>query len=384
MNLASFERSSIIVRGFEKPVWIAPDYYSEATSVVNFSIIDSLNYNRADYEVGKAYSITIDTTIEDINGNHPVSNISFTYIPEPHFRVVSVFPSKGSKNFDPQSNLSIRFNSSVTISTASSIQIIPAITGSWNLSNDSLSLIFTPNPSFKFNTEYTINVKEGTTDVYGNSLQHTFITNFSTEQFLFLHSNPDSGSVGFNQEDDFTFTFSGPLDTSSIRNGFQIQPSVSGYFLYPGNNKSTFAFRHSNELLPNTEYIIVLNSAIKGIDGTSLPTNQTIRFTTGNFNVSWSYPYNGETYVARNRFIQIYANLSIDTGTVRYAFNISPNIDGVFDFTYGYELHLVSFIPSSLLASSTTYTVSISTNLKSKGGTPLAQPYSFSFTTGPN
>jgi len=71
---------------------------------------------------------------------------------------------------------------------------------------------------------------------------------------------------------------------------------------------------------------------------------------------------------------------TLDNASIVDAFSVQPSVYGILS-SYDYEEHGFSFLPQETLVSNTIYTVTISTSLKSNGGTPLSVPYVITFRT---
>ena len=125
--------------------------------------------------------------------------------------------------------------------------------------------------------------------------------------------------------------------------------------------------------------------------------------------ISSTYPRNGATDVPLNAPIEISFSKDMDTASVENAFSINPDIGGKFGWTPGIIFidsiinfgildsvviaepapqkagstlkRTLRFIPSSSLRGNTTYTVMLDTTAHDTSGTPLEEPFVFSFTT---
>jgi len=132
MNLNSFTTNTATCSGFDRPVVVALHrvYYpypfqvdkqiksskpisSEKTAskssrvdkqtsydyddVMEFDIRDSIAYSQMRYGIGKTYTVAFDTSLKDINGNS-LQPYTFSFTPEPYFRVTATYPANGQKN----------------------------------------------------------------------------------------------------------------------------------------------------------------------------------------------------------------------------------------------------------------------------------------------
>ena len=93
--------------------------------------------------------------------------------------------------------------------------------------------------------------------------------------------------------------------------------------------------------------------------------------------VSSTNPANNAADVQVYRTINISFSEAMNKNSAQTAFSINPSVSGAFSW----DGNTMTFTPSSLLALSTAYTVTIGTGAKDLAGNSLASPYSFSFTT---
>lgn len=389
---------TVVCTGFDRPVQVrlfqkyiiiidkAPvvssansgdNYYSD---LLAFSIYDSSNnYTKMDYRVGRTYTITLDSTIEDINGNRLGRPFSFSFTPEPYFRVVGFRPRDRSTDVDAELYPVIFFNSSVDQSINSSIQFAPAIYAGWQLSYYDSTIVTTAAPVLlKHSTAYTLTVQQDARDAAGRQVSQSYSTNFTTVSFRLLSSYPTDGmNVRMNQE--VGFNFSGVIDTGSVRGAFQISPIVSANFAI--FNRSFYFWAREN-LSPNTRYTVTLSTSLMAHDSTHIPRGANFSFTTAQPRVESTYPWNSDTNVVVTNNISINFSGAIDTSTVRTAISASPDFSRTYEvFQSPFSSNVLRIIPAPPLSANTTYTISISTALKLKGGWNIISPYSFSFKT---
>ena len=291
MRKASFVPGTIRVLGFERPVVVTlferyfirfektsgDDYYND---FLEFAIRDSLSYNYMDYRIGQTYTVVIGTEAEDINGNHLTATYSFSFEPEPSFRVIMTSPKDGSVNNDPSSAVNVHFNSRIDQTIRPRLHIAPQITGAWYFTDYSGDVAtFLPSTSFPYNSTYNVTVDAGAADIYNNQLAQQFVSSFRFAPFQLSYSYPQDGAENFpTSTGSFYFQFNGAIDTNSIRPSFSITPPVTGTILTGGGG---FTFVFSSSLVPSTAYTITISSGLKAMDGTHLVPPATITFTTG-------------------------------------------------------------------------------------------------------
>jgi len=397
INTSQFPPGAVTVSGFRRPVYVRPySYYiyrndkrNGTTSlsngpfdnIVGFAIYDSATGATAIYDIGKTYTVTIDTSLYDINGNHPELPTSFSFTPEPGFRLVGVSPTNGSINVDRNTQPFLYFNAPIDQSTLSHLHLSPTVDGIWGLfifDSDSVTAILTLLHPYGFHTQYTLSVDGGATDAAGDHILAPSQSIFTTSTFSITYTYPSNGSAMVDPIVQIQLNFSDPADTGSIRTAFSMSPATAGsLYCY----SSYCYFYPAGTLIPNTQYTVTLSTALKSAEGFHLESPYVLRFTTAPFRITSTYPSDHSIDVSRSSYCYIYCNMVIDTGSVRSAFHISPATPGILQlYTASNQF---TFAPLTGLDSSTVYTVSIDSTFRSFNGYTMASPYKFSFTTGP-
>lgn len=392
--MATFSVGERTVRctGFDRPVVarLHEDYYGPirfasglSTDVFNnflaFAVYDSVTgYGRMPYHVGRIVTVSIDTTIEDINGHHLAQPFTFSFLPEPYFRVLRLIPEDGTTDASQEGFLSAGFNSRVGSDILTSLHVIPQPNGRWTINEyDSLSVSFRSAQPFPFGSSYTFAVDNTARDKYGNQLRQSYGSAFAITQFRVRSTYPENGRTNVYPGTQISVYLTGLTDTSTMRQAFSIFPVVAGT-LYPYGEG--FSFYPTDGLMPGTLYTVTLSTALTALDGTRLPAPAIFSFTTAPFRVGSVYPEYGATNVWRAGTIYISCNTVVDTGSVRGAFTISPSSNMTFSLNPNSTAFSVS--PTTPLAANRFYTVTISTALRSKSGANLQTPYTTVFTTG--
>lgn len=402
MRISSIKPGSFRVTGFERPVEVnvyaeyyrvldqlpkAPRTGSSASifydDLLAFVIRDSGNYGSAIYKIGQVISITLDSTIEDINGNH-LRPYMFAYRPEPYFRVVATSPKNGDGDVGVSGyNVQISFNARIRNDILPSLSIDPSILGSWRVSEyDSSSVEFRPVGQFPFGTHFTASVAASAHDIDGNTLRAPYSTEFTTREFRVSASDPLGNRVP--PAAYVWFACTGSIDTSTVRSAFTISPAVPGIFQMIGNT-SEAAFLPSIGLTPNTGYTISISSGLRASNGTPLAVPYSSTFTTDSFRVAFTNPSDGSTNVSRNySYISIGFNARINSSSATGAVTFTPAVAASRIISEGSSGNggRIDFTLTSAMTARTTYTVTVSTAVQTKTGNNLPQPYTFSFTTG--
>ena len=91
------------------------------------------------WNIGQTYTLTVATTLKDINGNSLQSPYVLSFTPEPYFRVTYTYPNNAATNVSRNNEIELWFNNTINYSTfLSSISISPPVSGSWNYYGENL------------------------------------------------------------------------------------------------------------------------------------------------------------------------------------------------------------------------------------------------------
>lgn len=132
------------------------------------------------WEIGQTYTFTVLATLKDINGNSLSSPYSFSFTPEPNFRVDYTWPQNGSTKVPRQAYIVISFNNRINFpSFQSSVSSSPPIPGNWEPYYYS-GVILNPTSELNPNTEYIITISTGMQDAQGHALPSIYTLSFTT------------------------------------------------------------------------------------------------------------------------------------------------------------------------------------------------------------
>ena len=122
------------------------------------------------------YTVTISTSIKDVNGNVPPSpySISFTTA---SYAVTGSYPSGNGVSLNSSVDIYCNFLIDPT-SMASAFSISPSVSGT--LQNNGSSFTFTPQSSLAPNTTYTVTVSTALHGNNGTAVAHPYTFSFST------------------------------------------------------------------------------------------------------------------------------------------------------------------------------------------------------------
>lgn len=179
----------------------------------------------------------------------------------------------------------------------------------------------------------------------------------------------------------FTLTFSEPMAEASAEAAFQLTPSVGGTFAW--NAEGTVLTYVPTTLLPDSsEFDLTVVQIATDRAGLPLASQFGVFFVTEDGippRVDGTVPEHTENPVAVNLPVRIQFTEPVDAVSAAAAVLFAPAINGTITFdATGTEL---TFTPETDFQAFTTYTVTVGTEVRDPGGTPMAAPFSFYFTT---
>jgi hypothetical protein len=203
-------------------------------------------------------------------------------------------------------------------------------------------------------------------------------------------TTPASGATGVSPGTAVTATFSTALDATTVSGqSFTLADAggtaVAAHVTYD-------ASAHQARLVPDaplaesTTYTAQLTTAIHADDGTPLPDAVSWSFTTaaaGPPTVTAVSPVDGATQVSTSATVRATFSTAMDGASIDGSSFALSGPAGAVAATVSYDAasRTATLTPTGGLAGSTTYTATVGTGARSSGGTALADPVSWSFTT---
>ncbi len=335
------------------------------------------------WKIGISYSVTVDTSAFDINGNHLRTPYTMTFLPEPYFRVTATTPQNGATEVALGSSITIAFNSQVDTSIFRHITFQPPLRGTWGYiaafpAPDSTDIRFTSQGAL-LDTLYTILIDSTAADKHGNRFPSPFSSTFTTATFRVASTTPVDGTTSYSIFKGVSIAFTAPADTASFRQAWTISPPVQGTFGWNGAFTSV-TFVPAQRLADNAVYTVTLSDSLMSHTGSHLAQPYSFSFATTPFQISGTSPTDGSTNVSLTGSVLVSMTDYYDTSTVRSSVIISPAVPLSFGLVNNSPT--ITLHPVSGFQSNTTYIVMLSTGLHSMRGDSLAMGASFSFTTG--
>jgi len=253
---------------------------------------------------------------------------------------------------------------------------------------------------------YKVTITTGVESVSGVFLASNFVFTFTTSASAsttpptVISKNPAGGATGVATNQKITATFSEQMDSTTITGstftltGPGLTP-VSGTVTYSIIG-ATATFTPSSDLAASTLFTATITTGATDLEGNAIAVAVTWTFTTGSGTdtsaptITLTTPASGATGVNTNASINATFSKAMDVSTLNAAtFTLvgpSPSLTSVAGkVAYDTSSHIVTFTPISDLATSSTYTATITTGAKDLEGNALAAgvvPNPWSFTTG--
>lgn len=308
--------------------------------------------------------------------------------------VVAVFPSNGAGNVANNVTISAGFSTPMNAATLTpdTFKLVGTAPVAGAVNYTGLTATFTPNADLTAGT-YTATITTGAKDVAGNPLAAAYTWSFTTGPSADTSPPTVSSTIPADGVNDValdsvvTATFSESINAATLTNAsFTLTgPSggVSGTVTYDVASR-TAGFSPSQALKNSTSYTAKISTGVTDAAGNALLADKTWTFTTVADTtpptVLSTFPANGAAGVATNNTITAnfsepmnVASLTATTFTLNDS--TGPVLGGAIT-SNGSSATL-----SVGLQGTTTYTATITTGATDAAGNPLANSYSWNFTT---
>jgi len=207
---------------------------------------------------------------------------------------------------------------------------------------------------------------------------------------------PVSGATGVATDAGPVLTFSQTMDLATINNSTVTLTvsgggaGVAGVLSFHGNNK--VLFDPIPVLATGTTYVLTVTTGVQDVGGTPMAAQFTTSFTTTGPapdvtapTVTSTSPANNTVNVAVGSTVSATFSEAMNAGTVTgSSVTLTPTAGGAAipaAFNYNAASRIATLTPSSSLAFSTSYTLTVSTAVQDVAGNALAATFSSTFTT---
>jgi hypothetical protein len=288
--------------------------------------------------------------------------------------------------------LAVEFTEPVDMaSAADALAIDPTVRGSVSWSGS--TMLFTPSEPLRVATPYTVTIGRGIRDLAGNAMTQlpapfTFETAGPPEV---VETVPADGAEGVALAEPITVSFSTLMDTASVESALRLRPAFAHELRWSGR---LLEIVPTEPLETDLEYKVLIGEDAFDVSGVALGEQVSIGFRTvsAGLGVSLLVPADASDGIAPTSPIAVIFDRPIDPESISGddVLTITPDVAGslaVVD-TSGAEPAepsdgtVLSFAPSGPLPANTTFEVELGTAISTLGAGGLAEPVTWSFTTG--
>jgi hypothetical protein len=288
-------------------------------------------------------------------------------------------------------SLEVTFTEPVVAESAvDAFSIEPSVEGSVSWSG--AVMIFTPDKPLSLSTEYTVSIAAGVEDLAGNRMSDAppafdFETAGPPEV---VETAPADGASDVALEAPIEVRFSTLMDTASVEASLRLRPAFAHEARWSGE---LLQIVPTEPLRPETEYRVEIGDGAFDVSGVALggPTGFGFETLATGLELALLTPSDGTDGIAPTSPIAVFFDRPIDPDSVTdEVLTISPQVAGSVDLVdeLGDEpegpgdARVLRFTPSGPLPANTTFEVVLEPGIAGIGGGGLAEPVSWSFTTG--
>ena len=258
------------------PVWYA--YVKDANLDSRFPALYSIYY--PSFKVGQTYTISVDTSAQDIYSNHLDAKTTFSFTPEPHFRVTDTYPLRNDTAISPlYTGITVRFNATIDTSTIRpSFTISPQPQGNVYVSSGTWGFYWyiASDNMLAPETKYTATIASTAKDIDGHAMPSAYSFSFTTSPYIVTSGYPVGSGVSLNAALYINCNFL--IDSTTMASAFSISPAVAGKFQY---STTSFSYIPSSPLAANTPYTVAVSTNLHAKNGTPIKNAYSFKFTTG-------------------------------------------------------------------------------------------------------
>ena len=344
--------------------------------------------------VNTTYTGRITTAVKDENGNALQTDYVWTFSTGATLApvVIATDPLNNATGIPLNKTITATFNMPMDMLTINGTtftvrQGTTAVAGV--VTYNGTTAYFTPALPLTLNTVYTATITTGAKNTAGTPLAGNYVWTFTTGTLTaptVISTDPVNNATSVVLNKVISATFSEPMNPLTLNaTSFTL---MQGTIIVPGTvtySGSTAFFTPTISLLPGTLYTATITTGARNVAGTQLANNYVWTFTTGTAvapAVISTDPVNNATGVTLNKTVTATFNMVMDPLTINATtFTVKQGATTVLG-TVTYSGSTASFNSTLPFTANTVYTATITTGAKNVAGTPLANNYVWTFTTG--
>jgi len=375
--------------------------YATTGSVATFAPSASLAYSTQ-------YTATITTGAQDSAGTALAANYSWTFTTAAAApTVIAVTPASAATGVAVSTAVTATFSQAMNSSTITSSTFTltgpgGSVAGTFAYGVTGSVAAFTPSANLAFSTQYTATITTGAQSSAGTALAANYSWTFTTAAALaptVTATDPVNGATGVSATTPNIFAaFSQPMNSTTITTStFTLTPAggapVAGTVTYSAGGQCGLicppqaTFTPSANLAYGTQYTATITTGAQSSAGVALAANYTWTFVTSPAPpaVLAVTPTSAATGVAVGTTLTATFNgqsmnaSTINSSTFTLTATGGASVTGT--VTFAPTTSIATFTPSATLAFDTQYTATLTTGVTNAAGTPLAQNYTWTFTT---
>jgi hypothetical protein len=287
--------------------------------------------------------------------------------------------------------LAVEFSEPVDMASAeAALRIDPPVRGSVSWSGS--TMIFTPAEPLELAAGYVVTVVEGVSDPAGNRMTalpppFSFETAGPPEV---VETVPADGADSVPLDEPISISFSALMDTASVEAALRLRPAFAHELRWSGQ---LLEIVPAEPLRPESEYRLQIGEGAFDVSGVALdgPVGIGFRTLAPGLDLSLVVPADASDGIAPTAPIAVIFDRPIDPGSISDdLMTIAPEVAGSLEVVdeLGEEPaapedgRILRFTPSGPLPANTTFEVAPGTGVTSLTAGGLAEPISWSFTTG--
>ena len=288
-------------------------------------------------------------------------------------------------------SLEVTFTEPVKPESASeALSIQPSVEGSVSWSGT--VMIFTPREPLALATTYVVSIGPGVEDLAGNRMSE------APDAFSFetagppevVETEPADGDTDVALEAPIGVRFSTLMDTASVEAALRLRPAFAHEVRWSGQ---LLEIVPTAPLHPEADYTVEIGGDAFDVSGVALggPFEISFRTLAPGLDLSLLVPSDGTDGIAPTSPIAVFFDRPIDPDTLSdEVLTVTPAVAGSVDLVdelgntpvLPEDGRVLRFSPSGPLPANTTFEVVLASGISGLGGGGLAEPVSWTFTTG--
>jgi len=290
-------------------------------------------------------------------------------------------------------SIEIAFNEPVETNAAeAALRVDPEVSGAASWSGS--TMIFTPDDALDLEAEYRVSLATGVRDLAGNEMAElpppfTFET---AGRPVVVETDPADGATDVALDAPIQLRFSSLMDTRSVEAGLRLTPSFAHELRW---SEELLEIVPAEPLRPDLDYQVVVDGSAADVAGVQIGQEVALAFRTvaPGLSIEQLVPADGVEGIAPATTIGVIFDRPIDPGSVDGDLLVfTPEVAGSLDVgtmpgdepTDDGSGRVLLFTPSGPLPPTTTFTVELAPGVTgTHGGGGLAEPVTWTFTTGP-